>query len=126
MDETQNSAARQRSTAGTILYILVGPILWAAHLATIYFVQSMLCARGVAVEAVPAIVLAATAVAVLLIVALLMAPRAASLSFRAGGWGEHIHATETRLMQGLALLSIAGIVWGGATVLIIPSCPTLR
>lgn len=124
--DTATAPASERSATGTIFYILLGPVLWAAHLTLIYFLHSMLCAHVVAVHAIPALVVVATGVAVVVIALPMLAPKAASSVFRASGWSEEALSFYARLMRGLALLSLAGVVWGGATALVIPECAALR
>jgi hypothetical protein len=117
---------RGRSTPGTILYILLGPILWSAHFTVLYSVQSMLCAHGVGEHLVPVIVAAATMVAVLVTGVLILLPNATSRIFGAGGWEGDAAVFHVRAMRGLAALSTAAIVWGGLTSVFIPGCLTLR
>ena len=115
------------STAGTIFYILLGPILWAAHFTLIYFAQSMLCAHGLAGSGVvPTIVGIATLVVLGAIGAALLSPHAVRRLMHAGGWSDAELAFHTRLMMGLAVLSAAAIAWAGLAAVVIPSCPLLR
>ena len=85
-----------RSTAGTILYILIGPIVWATHFAALYFIQSMLCAHGTAEGFVPIIIGAATLVAILPLATAPLLPRATAGMFHAGGWGAEANAFHAK------------------------------
>ena len=118
--------AAGRSSAGTIFYILIGPIVWAAHFAVLYFVQSMLCAHGTAERFVPIIIGAATLVAILQLAAAPLLPRTTAGMFRASGWDAEAHAFHVRVMTGLAILSAAGVVWAALPALLLDSCLPLR
>jgi hypothetical protein len=118
--------AAGRSSAGTIFYILIGPIVWAAHFAVLYFVQSMLCAHGTAERLVPIIIGAATLAAILPLAAAPLLPRTTAGLFRASGWDLEMCDFHARVMTGLAILSAAGVVWAAVPALIIDSCLPLR
>jgi hypothetical protein len=121
-----DNAANGRSPVGTVFYILIGPIVWAAHFSVLYFIQSMLCAHGTAERSVPIVIGAATLVAILpLAAAPLLRHKTAGL-FRASGWGAESHAFHGRLMTGLAILSVAGVIWAAVPALLIDSCMPLR
>ncbi len=132
MSETRNANAGRRSTAGTLLYMLIGPVVWSAHLGVIYFGQSMLCAHGLAGRSVagmgiiPFLILSATLISLALLLAAVVAPAAASRFARASGWFGQDVAFYRRVMVLLAILSAVGVVWAGATTLAIPDCPQLR
>lgn len=120
------------STAGTILYLLVGPITWSAHFALLYFVQSMLCAHGLAgrgvagVGIVPAFITVATAAALTLLLAAIFAPDAASRLARADSGSASDRSFRRKVMAALALLSAFGVAWAGLAAFVIPACPQLR
>lgn len=126
-EPTPAGTTRGRSTAGTIFYILLGPLLWAAHFTLIYFMQSMLCAHQAAGGgAVPAVVGGATILFLAAAGAALAAPRRAQAAMGAAGWPAAEAGFHTTLMRLLALLSAAGILWAGLAALVIPDCPALR
>jgi hypothetical protein len=117
-----------RSTAGTLVFILIGPIAWALHLSVLYFSQSMLCAHGAAdtgiafgIGLAPFIIGVATAGALLLVMSATLFPQRASRLLSAG-WGGETGEFNMRVMGALALLSSIGVAWGGLAALILPSC----
>jgi hypothetical protein len=117
-----------QSTAGTLAYILFGPIIWALHLSLIYFWQSMLCAHGLAgarlfgASIVPLVIALGTAAGLLLLLVPMLAPARVAGLLGASGWDGKIARFNTRIMIGLAVLSSLGIAWGGITVLFLPIC----
>jgi hypothetical protein len=130
--ETDSRSDTRRSTAGTIVYLLAGPIVWAAHLTILYFVQSMLCAHGLAgrsvagVGLVPVVIVSATAVGLAILLAAILAPAAASRLAHASGWSMPDRVFHRRVMVALAVLSALGIAWAGFTAFVVPACPQLR
>ena len=130
MAHRQEARAEQRSATGAFLYMLVGPIAWALHLATIYGAHALACARPVAgaTEADPArlIVLVATCVLIAALAAALRFRHATARLFRAAGGDEAQRAFQLRVMTVLALLSALAIAWAGATALVVPACLALR
>ena len=112
--------------------MLLGPILWAAHLAVIYGAQSTLCAlgisavRGPAVSLVAVVTTLATVVVLGLLAVAILAPRALSRRLRAASWSMPAQRFCDRIMVLLAMLSACGVIWAGATVLLVPACPPLR
>lgn len=101
----------------------VGPIIWAIHFAVIYGFTGVLCARpglqsgqswlGLGIIAWG--VLAASVVAIIVI-----------LIFNVSDWRGAVGRSNTAFMHGVAawlgLLSIVAILWGAATVLLVPAC----
>ncbi len=133
--DAQNGETRtgaQPSTAGTIFYLLIGPIVWSAHLTALYFSQSMLCAHRLAeltiagVGVVPFIIVTATAVALAMLIAAMLAPAALERLANASGGSRSEMAFRRRVMMALAILSATGVAWAGATILMLPTCAQLR
>lgn len=111
-----------RSTAGTILMILLGPILWSGHFAAIYMIQSMLCAHEVGVLAIQPIIALLTVAAAALIAIALGAPERTRGLFGTDGWSEDEQRFHWRLMTLLSVLSAVGVAWAGLTVFFVPAC----
>lgn len=119
--------------AGAILYVLVGPIIWSAHLLAVYGPQSALCAFRLTGEMivqtwiVSAGVGAVTVLSVAALLFVLWRPRQTARLFRAAGFlqgdQETFLVNVTRL---LAVLSLAGVIWAGAAPLIVDPCGQLR
>lgn len=118
-------SGRGRSTVPTLIYLLFGPSVWGLHLLAIYGPQSLLCARGLD-GAVAPLVGAATLICVLLLLAALLAPGRLGQLLRATGWPEAQRSFNEGVVRVLAVLSLFGVLAGGATVLFLPACPGLR
>jgi hypothetical protein len=113
----------------TFISLLLGPSVWALHLALIYGVQSTLCGLSAAGRARSDAVLLITAVATAVALALLAAslwrllPAVRKrLSIQDPGLVRFIEHTAGFLV----LLSAIGILWGAITVLLFPACDALR
>ena len=115
----------RRSTIGTMLYLLNGPILWAAQLTTIYAAQAMMCARDLP-QPIPAIVFVTTIAALVLLVAIMARPVQVSRLLRASKPNNEVHCCHIGISRMLSLLAAVAMVWAGATALWIPACPPLR
>ncbi|MDN5751791.1 MAG: hypothetical protein L0H15_00730 [Nitrosospira sp.] len=121
-----------RQGIGTLLFILTGPIVWAAHLALIYSSQSSLCSfdpgEGGAGgrDAIAAIILAVTAVGVAAVGSSAFRARSAhGLTARADLPAETITFIVT-IMRVLAALSILAMLYAGLGVVFLPACDSLR
>lgn len=119
--------------AGALFYLLCGPLTWAGHLFLVYALQSMLCAfrlTGVASAGpllIEGVVVAVTLLAALALVLAILFPHGTARSLRAAGFlrGEN-GAFMVLVMRLLAALSLAGVLWAGAAVLLLPPCGQLR
>lgn len=110
-------------------YLLLGPILWSAHFAVIYGAQSSLCRvagpeRGS--TAVVTTVAVATLLVLVLLTAVLLRPPAVSRFLRAAPWPEATQRFCDRIMVLQSMLSLFGVIWAGATLILLPACPPLR
>lgn len=133
MTEMNQSAAERAersrpSTAGTAAYLLLGPLLWAAHFTVLYATQSGACAIfGAGAGPVPTIVIVIATLLVLgLMVAAMLKPHATSELLQAGRWGEPVQRFCDRVMALLAGLSLFAVVGAAAGAVLLPSCPPLR
>lgn len=119
------------SAVRMLAYMLFGPIVWALHLTAVYGSHALLCARG-ATQAVlglslPAFaVLAATAAALALLVVAIFAPGALRRIARIPDSDGRERGFQDRLAALLAVLSAFGVIWAGATALLLPACLLLR
>lgn len=122
-----------RNVAVPLLYLLTGPVVWAGHLFLVYAPQSALCAfrvTGVArvdpllIEILVGIVTALAAAALL---AAIWLPRNTARRLRAAEYlqGEN-GAFMIAVMRLLAALSLCGVLWAGAAVLLLEACPQFR
>jgi hypothetical protein len=121
------------SIAAATLYLMSGPLVWAVHLVFVYVPQSGLCAfRITEVAAVAPLAISMTVVAVTALAAALLAiaiarPDAIARVLRA----PDLHEGENgrflcRVMRMLAALSLAGVLFAGATAFLLPPCEQLR
>lgn len=115
-----------RKLAGTVLYLLLGPIVWAGHLTIIYGTHAVLCVRGLADGPFDTQVIIAGATGV----ALAGTTAAAFIGWRrqrgAGQDTEGVSGFQHGVMSLLALLAAIGIAFFGATPLFVPPCLQLR
>lgn len=117
------------SMLGTFIYLLIGPIVWAFHLAAIYGSQ-LLCAVSQSglfgTRLISSIVIAATVAALAPLAAAAWRPRAMARLLRVCTRSDKEIRFLDRVMRLLVTLAVAGIAWAGATALVIPPCAQLR
>lgn len=121
------------SVAAALIYLLCGPLIWAGHLFLVYAPQSVLCAfriTGVAsvdpllIQLVVGVVTALSAAALVLA---LWLPHNTARLLRAAAFLEGENGPfMIGVMRLLAALSLAGVLWAGATILFLETCPQLR
>jgi hypothetical protein len=114
---------------GTLLFILFGPIVWALHLGISYAAHAALCAAGdrlpLAQSDLPWL-LGATTIGSLLFIALAVLAPAVIRRTLGAVRDEEEAWFATALMRGLGLLSLAGVVYFGLSMMIVPLCLPLR
>jgi hypothetical protein len=116
-----------RQMIGTLVFLLIGPIIWAADLTIIYGAQSSLCAfRALDQGSVGVLVVATTAVLILLDALVLLRPHRffrllTSAPPPAAQW-DFLRGT----MRLLAALSGLAMLYFGAAALLLPACAQLR
>ena len=132
---TTNSDQRQAEdskggTSRTLLFLLFGPIAWAAHHIVMYASHTLVCSlglfgsRNLDSQPMRLISVFATAAALALCAAPLLAPGVLGrmLGIQQGGdWRFYRNAATL-----LAVLSIVGVAWNGTMAFIIPACLPLR
>ncbi|MEX2628968.1 MAG: hypothetical protein WD341_03445 [Tistlia sp.] len=124
-DPSERPTPPGRPAAGTIFYLLFGPIVWSLHFLAIYGPQSLLCARGLP-EAVGPTLMGATLVCGLALLAAILAPERLARLMKAAHWPAERQAFLDTVMRALAGLSLFAVLAGGAGGLILPACPGLR
>lgn len=118
---TPRTGYRHRRAIAAILYLLSGPLVWAAHLTIVYGGHTLACARGGGPELAAWIIYAATALGVAtLIGAIVYALRQHQAE------SDPVLRFQHDVMGLMAFLSMAGVIWGGATVALIAPCLMLR
>lgn len=118
--------------AAGIFYLLIGPIIWAAHLLLVYGLRSALCAlRADAMIAadpfvISALVSAITAVSMAALALALMLPRQVARLLRFNAAAKTDRRFANSVMRLLAALSFAGVTWAGAMAMFLDRCDQLR
>lgn len=116
-----------RSTAGTLIFLLLGPLVWGARFVAAYGAQGAMCELGAPQAAVTAALLAITVPALAVLVFALAAPAATARLLRAHKWGSETGVFLSAAMRILVALSIFGVLGEGLLApLILPACPVLR
>jgi hypothetical protein len=111
--------AKTQSVIPALLLVLAGPLIWAAHLLVIYGSTTVICAKAADAGVLPVIVIAT-------VLALAASGVLAIRSWRRSdllGRGSRPHCFLRRIMLLLLALSAVAILWAGATVFTLPSCP---
>ena len=121
------------SVASALVYLLAGPLIWAGHLFLAYASQSVLCAfRITGIASVDPMLIEAAVVVVTVLAAAALSltiwqPRGTARLLRAAGFLDGANgAFMASVMRLLSALSLAGVLWAGATVLLLQACPQLR
>ncbi|KXF76599.1 hypothetical protein ATN84_11100 [Paramesorhizobium deserti] len=118
--------------AGAILYLLIGPIVWAAHLLLVYGPQSALCAFRITGTAavdpwlISVLVAGVTVIAMAAVGLTLWRPRRMARLFRFNAASDGDRSFVISVMRILGVLSLFGIAWAGATTLLLDPCAQLR
>jgi hypothetical protein len=120
-----------RRTIGTLTFILIGPLLWAAHLTAIYGSQSSLCAFDVGVSAgdsntlVSVLVVVVTLVCIGFLAVAIWRPQPI-LGWLAPGEPPIDLAFLTWVMRALSCLAALAILYAGTASILLPACAQLR
>jgi hypothetical protein len=129
---THMGSSANRQGIGTLIFILVGPIVWTLHLILIYGSQSSLCAFNLSADksgenaTVVAIVLVATIVCVAAVgFSAIRVSFVHTLIARADPPAEQMGFIVT-IMRILAGLSILAMFYAGLGAVILPACEQLR
>jgi hypothetical protein len=124
---------RDRSSLfGTSLYMLIGPLLWGAHMTVAYSMHTLFCTLGMdqpvlwGLSPSDITIAAATTVAVAILAVFVLARRLAAGILQVPAPDVPVRRFLDGVMLWLGLLSAAGIVWGGSTFLLLASCAQLR
>ncbi|RCS25673.1 hypothetical protein DUT91_02535 [Phyllobacterium salinisoli] len=118
--------------AGAILFLLIGPIIWAAHLLLVYGPQSALCAFRIAGRTqvdpwlISMLVAGVTVIAMAAVMLTLWRPRRVARIFRFDAAANDNRSFILSSMRWLGVLALIGIALAGATTLILDPCAQLR
>lgn len=126
-----NRSSPVASIVEILIYLLIGPLVWAAHLMVIYSTTTLICALGQrsnwgAAGTVSAVVIAATAVALAIVAVSTARPRQARSLLGVKNTSDSMTAFLDRAMRILGALSLVAIFWAGATVIVVTPCVQLR
>jgi hypothetical protein len=124
MTHANTHGADTASGVGTLVYLTIGPILWALHLAVVYGLQPVLCRYSVEVNL--AVVGIATVTALVVLLGAVARPKVLARLLHARAPSQASRRFHRRVMRWAALLSAAGIIWAGAAALVVPACEGLR
>jgi hypothetical protein len=124
-------SSSNRQGIGTLIFILVGPIVWAVHLTLIYGSQSSLCAFNPSEDrgensVVVAVILLVTAVSIAVVgFSAVRANFIHALIARGIPPTEQVEFIVT-IMRVLAGLSILAMFYAGLSAVFLPACHPLR
>lgn len=112
---------KKPSTTGTLLYLMFGLLVWAAHLTIIYGGHTLLCALGFPPQASDWLVIVTTAGAALAIAFFLARQKwwAQMLALPPDG---HPDRPLDLIAHLAAVLSLVAVIWAGAAVAFVASC----
>jgi hypothetical protein len=120
--------ARAPSGPVMLLYLALGPVVWALHFGALYQAHTLLCARKAESDvdvAFHTIALVATAIALIVLIFVLIGETVQrSRSSATGRHDRRPFYRQTVIL--LLILSGIGIVWAGATSAYVPACLDLR
>ena len=129
---TRMRSSSNRQGIGTLIFILLGPIVWAVHLTLIYGSQSSLCAfhlgedRSGGNSGVIAIILLVTIVSIATVgFSAVRASFVHALIAQGTPPAEQAKFIVT-IMRVLAGLSILAMFYGGLGAVFLPACDPLR
>lgn len=128
---TRMEPSSNRQGIGTLIFILTGPIVWAAHLTLVYGSQSSLCAFNAGDgsggnSTVVAIILFATIASIAAVGFSAVHPGFVhALIARAAPPAEQAEFIVT-IMRILAGLSMLAMLYAGLGAIILPACHQLR
>ena len=117
---------------GGIFYLLMGLVIWAAHLLLVYGPQSALRAFrangmiAVAPFAITALVGVLTVISMAALALVMWRPRQVARLLRFEAAAETDRRFATSVMRLLTALSFAGVTWAGSVALFLDPCAQLR
>lgn len=116
-----------RRMIGTLIFLIVGPILWAVDLTAIYGAQSSLCAFGGLPNPAIAFVVGAISVALTILAIYCLLSPARVFRFLTGSPPPTDQWSFLRdAMRALAALSALAMLYFAAAALFLPGCSPMR
>lgn len=109
------------STLGTIVFLALGPLVWAAHFTLIYGGHTLACTGQTGARTAVLVVVVATAAAAVAVLLFLIWPawiaNALGVRVRRGD-----RPTYLDIARILGILAEIAIVWGGITAALVGPC----
>lgn len=108
-----------------LVYLTLGPILWAIHLTLIYGTHTLVCARTIpgtlplGFDTAPFVILLVTVATLALLLGAMLVPSPNTRPFNGSPASPSFFR---RVMVLLALLSAFGVGWAGVAAMVVPSC----
>jgi hypothetical protein len=115
-----------RYAMGTLMFLCLGPLIWAADLTVIYGTQSSLCAFGGPTPLVTMLVIGCSVVAALLTVLVARRPTPVFRVLVGAPAGGEQWPFLQGLMQMLSGLSVLAIAYFAIAAALLPACGALR
>jgi hypothetical protein len=107
---------------GAAVFVLLGPLIWALHLAIVFATHHAACLRGGDERTVVAVVVTATLAAAGVLFAAVLRPVPLARQLRGPANDDSVGVFLESLMRWLAVLSLAGIAWAGSALVFVPVC----
>ena len=122
---------REGSITRTLIFMLLGPIVWALHFLVVYGSHASYCAVGERLPGQPDTVIpvlqwSATIAAALVLAGGILWPSAVRTLLRAFPPTSTSSDFIIRVMQLLALLSLFGVAFASLALVFLPICGQLR
>lgn len=116
-----------RQMIGTFVFLLTGPILWAAQLTAIYGAQSSLCAfAALPQHVIGGVVIGISLLVIIVSVVTLLWPVAVFRLFTGSTPPEEQDRFLLTVMRLLGALSTLAMLYFGLAAAILPACADLR
>lgn len=115
------------STAGTLLYVMFGLIVWAGQFTIVYAGHTLACALALAPPFVDILIIAVTLAALAAIATFLIWPRRMARLFRirADALGQTGDAI-LHIARAIAILSAIAVTWSGGALAFVSVCALSR
>lgn len=127
-DGDEASDAGRISTAGTLTYVLIGPIIRAVHFGVLYAAHAFSCdlaqdgQAAMTQNSILAVIWIATLVAIALLTGALVAPHRLSSLLGTGGRSAVQTRFHRQAMSWLAVLALLAIGFAAASTMFVDPC----
>jgi len=114
---------REPSTAGTLIFLMWGLIVWGLQFTVLYLAHTWFCALGASTAATGILAAILTMLAIVAIAPVLLAPARMA---RLAGLREADSAHLLTIARVVAFVSTVAAVWTGAAVVFVDACALTR